>query len=163
MVNWVKPRRLARRSGRTDGMVAHGRRLPYRGGMKQATTPEDLRSMADEVARLMADRFGGARRGEAPTLADMIRRRGAALPRHLRRQAQVLAQADAVVGAPKIARQIDKQPAARAHEALVRYLAPLGSASRWKNRTVNFAASVALGLLVLLAVAVWVMVRRDLL
>ncbi|MDO5614154.1 MAG: hypothetical protein Q4G14_13070 [Paracoccus sp. (in: a-proteobacteria)] len=129
--------------------------------MKQAQTPEDLRRMADDVARLMADRFGGARRGEFPSLADMIRRRGGALPRHLRRQALILAQADAVVTAPRIARQIDKRPATRAHHALTRYLTPLGSVSRWKNRTVNFAASVAFGLMVLAAVIVWVMVARN--
>ncbi|MDO5630498.1 MAG: hypothetical protein Q4G22_01530 [Paracoccus sp. (in: a-proteobacteria)] len=129
--------------------------------MKEARTPEDLRRMANDVARLMADRFGGAQRGEFPSLADMIRRRGAALPRHLRRQAMILAQADAVVAAPRIARQIDKRPATRAHHALIRYLTPLGSVSRWKNRTVNFAASVAFGMLMLGAVIVWVMTARG--
>ncbi|AUH34486.1 hypothetical protein [Paracoccus tegillarcae] len=126
-----------------------------------AETPDDIREMADEVARLMVDRFGGARRGEFPSLTDMIRRRGGALPRRLRGQARQLAKADQMVAQPRAALQMDKRSASRAHAALLAHLRPLGSVSRWKNRTVNFAASVALGLLVLAAVVIWVMVRRG--
>ena len=52
---------------------------------RQATSPDDIRDMADEVARLIAARFGGARRGERPPLGVMLRRRGGALPRRLRK------------------------------------------------------------------------------
>lgn len=129
--------------------------------MTQAQTPDDIRSMADEVARLMSDRFGGARRGEFPSLTDMIRRRGAALPGRLRGQARLLAEADQMIAQPRVARQMDPRPPARAHAALVKHLRPLGSVSRWQNRAVSFAASVALGLLVLGALAVWILVRRG--
>ena len=61
---------------------------------RHATCPDDIREMADEVSRLIAARFGGARRGERPPLHIMLRRRGGALPRRLRRQAHALAQAD---------------------------------------------------------------------
>ncbi|WP_299905632.1 hypothetical protein [uncultured Paracoccus sp.] len=129
--------------------------------MTQAQTPEDIRNMADEVARLMAERFGGARRGEFPGLAEMIRRRGAALPRRLRVSAKTLAEADQRLAQPRIARQMDLRAPSRAHHLLTAHLRPLGSVSRWQNRAVNFAASLALGLLVLGAVVIWVMVRRG--
>lgn len=129
--------------------------------MKQASNPDDVRDMADEVARLMAERFGGARRGEFPSLSTMIRRRGAALPGKLRKQAARLAEADALTASPRIARQMDMAPVNRAYATLTGHLQPLGQVSRWKNRAVNFSASVAFGLLVLGAVIVWVMVRRG--
>lgn len=129
--------------------------------MTQAQTPDDIRAMADEIAQLMADRFGGARRGEFPRLGDMIRRRGGALPRRLRRQAAALAEAEARIAQPRVARQIDMRAVARAHAALTSHLRPLGSISRWQNRALNFAASIALGLLVLGAVVVWLMVQRG--
>ncbi|TRW98393.1 hypothetical protein FNJ84_06340 [Paracoccus sp. M683] len=129
--------------------------------MTQAQTPDDIRDMADEVARLMAERFGGARRGEFPSLTDMIRRRGGALPRRLRGQARVLAEADQRLSQPRVARQMDMSAPSYAHRALTAHLRPLGGVSRWQNRAVNFAASVAFGLLVLAAVVIWVMVRRG--
>jgi hypothetical protein len=129
--------------------------------MTQAQTPEDIRDRADEVARLMADRFGGARRGEFPRLAEMIRRRGAALPRRLRGQAKLLAEADQQIAHPRIARQMDLRGPSRAHAALTAHLRPLGGFSRWQNRAVNFAASIAFALLVLGAVVLWVMVQRG--
>lgn len=129
--------------------------------MKQARTPEDIRDMADEVARLMADRFGGLRRGEYPRLAMMLRRRGAALPARLRKQAATLARADDLTAAPHIARQLDMAPVSRAHHMLTRHLRPLGKTGRWGNYALNFAASIALGLLVLGAMVIWIMVQRG--
>lgn len=130
--------------------------------MKQATTPDDVRDMADEVARLMAARFGGTKRGEYANLETMLRRRGAALPRKLRKSGQVLAQADRQTEMPRLARQVAYRPVNRAYAGLMKYLQPLGQVSRWKHRSVNFAASVLFGLLILAAVAIWLMVRRDL-
>lgn len=117
--------------------------------------------MADEVARLMADRFGGARRGERPDMQTMLRRRGGALPRKLRRRARVLAEADLHSAQPKIARQLDLPAISRAHHALVAHLRPLGEMSRWRNHALSFAASVVFGLMLLAAVVIWVMVRRG--
>lgn len=122
----------------------------------------DIRTMADEVAELMVSRFGGLRRGQQADLATMMRRRGGALPRKLRREGVLLAAADQRVDAPKLARQIDIARAGRAHRALVGYLRPLGAASRWTGGATNIAAAVCLGLLMIGAVAVWIMIRRGL-
>lgn len=128
---------------------------------RHATGPDDIRDMAHEVSRLMASRFGGARRGEQPPLAVMLRRRGGALPRRLQRQAAALALADRQSAQPRIARQLDLAGLSRAHAALIAHLQPLGELSRWQGRAATFAASVALGLLVLGAAAIWLLVRRG--
>jgi hypothetical protein len=127
------------------------------------TSFEDIPAMADEVAILMASRFGGARRGERPPLMQMMRRRGGALPTGLRRRAARLAKADHLASQPKVARQLSLHDAARDYTALIAHLRPLGEISRWQGRALGFTASVMLGLLVLVGVAVWVMVKRGML
>ena len=122
---------------------------------------ERVQSMADEVATLMAERLGGLRRGQRADLATMLRRRGAALPRRLRRQAIALRDAAALSAAPRIARQIDASAAERSHAALVRHLKPLGQLSRAQGRATTIAATVVLGVLLLTAATVWVLVRRG--
>lgn len=128
---------------------------------RSASSPDDIRDMADEVARLIAARFGGARRGERPPLAEMLRRRGGALPRRLRKQAQMLARADTLCAQPKVARQLDLAALTRSHQALTAHLKPLGELSRWRGRLIGFGASVALGVLVLFAVIVWMLLQRG--
>lgn len=128
---------------------------------QQAKTIDDIRRMADEVAQLMAARFGGARRGEQPPLHDMLRRRGAALPRRLRRQAQVLAEADRLCAQPRVGRQQDMRAVGRAHQALTAHLRPLGEVSRFQDRALHVTASVVLALLLIGAAAIWLMLRRG--
>ncbi len=123
---------------------------------------EDIRSRADEVAALMASRLGGQRRGQSLDLAAMLRKRGGALPRRLRRQAQFLAEADQHVNQPKLGRQQDLDRVERAHAALVGYLKPMGKGLRLQNRALGLGASLALAFLLIAGIAVWVMVRRGL-
>lgn len=123
---------------------------------------ENIRTMTDEVAVLMAARFGGARRGQQPDLESMIRKRGGALPRKLRREARVMLDADRMAGQPKLARQVDFDRLERAHKALTGYLRPLGQGMRLQGGAINIVASVLFGLLVLGAVAVWIMLKRGL-
>lgn len=127
------------------------------GGME----PDRVRQMADEVAQLMAERLGGLRRGQRADLATMLRRRGGALPRPLRREALALRDAATLAGAPRIARQLDQTRAARAHAALVRHLKPLGQFSRIQGRATGISAAVALGLLLLGATVIWLLVWRG--
>lgn len=123
---------------------------------------EDIRPMADEVASLMAARFGGLRRGHHADLEDMLRKRGGALPRRLRREARFMAQADRMVGQPKLARQVDFARLDHAHKALTAYLRPLGQGARLQGGAIGIVSSVILGLLVLGALAIWIMLRRGL-
>lgn len=122
---------------------------------------QDVQAMADEVAQLMVQRFGGARRGQRPDLKTMLRRRGHALPRKQRRAAEVLAKMQAQAVVPKMARQIDPTPALRAHADLVGYLRPLGAGARWTNSATNIAAAIMFGLMILGACVLWVLVWRG--
>jgi hypothetical protein len=124
---------------------------------------ESIRTMADEVANLMAARFGGIRRGHQADLAEMLRKRGGALPRRLRREARFLQQANGLAGQPKLARQVDMARLERAHRALTAHLRPPGGQGRnLQGGTLGVAARVMLGLLVLGGVAVWIMLQRGL-
>lgn len=123
---------------------------------------EDIRPMADEVASLMAARFGGMRRGQQPVLDEMLRKRGAALPRRLRREARLMAEADRMAPHPRLARQVDFARFETAHRALTGYLRPLGQGARLQSGAVRVAASVAMGLLVLGLVVVWLKTWRGL-
>ncbi|MBD9525689.1 MULTISPECIES: hypothetical protein [Paracoccus] len=123
---------------------------------------DTIRPMADEVASLMAARFGGVRRGHTADLAQMLKRRGGALPRKLRREAMLLAHADSLAGHPKLARQVDFQKLDHAHRALTAYLRPLGQAGRIGGGVLSVAASVIFGLMILGAFALWIMTMRGL-
>lgn len=124
---------------------------------------QNIRPMADEVASLMASRFGGLKRGHQAELAAMLRKRGGALPRRLRREAMFLAQADRMAGQPKLARQVDPARLEQAHKALTGYLRPLGQGARWQGGMLSWASGLVLGLMVLAAVVIWVMTWRGLL
>lgn len=124
---------------------------------------EHIRPMADEVASLMASRFGGLKRGHQAELAHMLRKRGGALPRRLRREALFLAQADRMAGQPKLARQVDQARLEHAHRALSGYLRPLGQRARLQGGVVGWASGLLLGLMVLAAAVIWVMTWRGLL
>ncbi|SFA49788.1 hypothetical protein SAMN04487972_1078 [Paracoccus halophilus] len=123
---------------------------------------ENIRPMADEVASLMAARFGGMRRGQQADLDSMMRRRGGALPRRLRREARIMVQADRMADQPRLARQVDFARFERAHKALTGYLRPLGQGMRLQGSAINIVASVLFGLLVIGAAAVWIMLQRGL-
>ncbi len=122
---------------------------------------EDIRTMSDDIAQLMASRFGGLRRGQDANLSEMMRRRGGALPRRLRREGKILAAADVLVDAPRLARQQDMARLEKAYGRLGSYLRPLGAASRWQGRATGIAAAVALALLLIGALAIWLMTLRG--
>lgn len=124
---------------------------------------EEIRPMADEVAGLMASRFGGVKRGQQPDLDSMMRKRGGALPRRLRRAGLALAQADLVSGHPKLARQMDLGKLQQAHRALTGHLRPLQATRAGGGGAVGLVARVVFGLLILGAIALWIMTGRGLL
>lgn len=117
--------------------------------------PMALQQMTDRVARLMEQRLGAKGHG----LQAKLRARSRALPRKVRRAVAVLAEAEALAAAPKIARQLDPARVQRAHDIAVHHLQPLGAADRLRATILGIAASVVLALLVtgagVLAVMVW--------
>ncbi|WP_134678743.1 hypothetical protein [Paracoccus ravus] len=123
---------------------------------------DEIRPKADEVASLMAARFGGVRRGHRVDLGEMLKRRGGALPRKLRREAQFMARADLMAGHPKLARQVDFQKFDTAYRALTGYLQPLGRAGRIGGGLLGVAASIVFGLMILGLIALWIVTARGL-
>ncbi|MFP1643950.1 hypothetical protein [Pontitalea aquivivens] len=117
--------------------------------------PMALQQMTDRVARLMEQRLGA--RGDG--LQARLRARSRALPRKVRRAVAVLAEAEALAAAPKIARQLDPGQVRKAHDIAVHHLQPLGAGARLRATVLGIAASVVLALLVtgagVLAVMVW--------
>jgi hypothetical protein len=127
---------------------------------------DDIRPMADEVATLMAARmgragWGGARRGTPPDLDLLLRRRAGALPRRLRREARIIADAARMAGQPRLACQVDLVRFQRAHGALIRQLGPALRNMDGPSWATTIAARVVLGLMVLAAVALWILLRRG--
>lgn len=59
------------------------------------------------------------------TLADQLRHGGRLLPAPVRRAAQRLAEAEAMSGMPKLARQLDVASLARDYRTCIQYLGPL--------------------------------------
>ena len=69
------------------------------------------------------------------------------------------AHADDPMDAPVFHEPVSEDDAA--HAELIRYLRPLGASARWQEGALNVAAAVMLGLLLVGAIAVWIMVRRG--
>lgn len=109
--------------------------------------PVTLRRMNDEVSGLLATRLGA----KGATLEARIASRARALPRKVRRAARVLVSAEAQIGAPKIARQIDPQAVGAAHATCVGYLRPLGFGARLWGGTLQVVATVFFGILLMAA------------
>jgi hypothetical protein len=119
--------------------------------------PQTLHQMAERVAALMEERLGARGTGLRAKLAS----RGRALPRRLRAEAELLAEAAARAANPKLARQVDMERVSAAFDALVRHLKPLGAGARRRGMALNFLASVAFALVVTGAGVVTVMALRG--
>lgn len=119
--------------------------------------PQTLHQMAERVAALMEERLGAKGTGLRAKLAS----RGRALPRRLRAEAELLAEAEARSLNPKLARQIDLERVSLAYDALVRHLKPLGAGARRRGLALNFLASTAFALVVTGAVVIAVLALRG--
>jgi len=118
-------------------------------------TVSNVKEMAERVAALMEDRLGIPGHG----LAAKVARSRRDLPRHLRAEAQRLAEALPLAENPKLARRLDHARLTRSYKALVAYLDPLGRGERRLAIARSIGASIALALLgvggLFLAVLVW--------
>ncbi|MFD2174474.1 hypothetical protein [Rhodobacter lacus] len=111
--------------------------------------PRELQRMCGRVSQLLAERLGA--RGHS--LSERIASRHRSLPRKVRRAARQIAQAEAMIGAPRLARQLDEQALRQAYQTCVTYLEPLGAPMRFGRRLLDIAATVAFGCAVMAGVA----------
>jgi hypothetical protein len=112
---------------------------------------------ADQIAALLQDRLGIRGKG----LAAKLRRAGRLLPRHVRRQAEVLVQAVQMQASPKMARMVDGEAAQKAYQDCENYLSGIDAWDRRKGRIIGILSTSALNLLAVAALVVVVLVWRG--
>lgn len=120
-------------------------------------TTTSVQQMADRVAALMEEHMKVSGKG----LADKLRRSGRLLPRKLRVEARVLAEAEEQARHPHLRIRIDMARVSEAYDGLCRHLTAL---NRWQRRRVailNLLGSVAFNLLVVAALLIAVLVWRG--
>jgi len=108
-----------------------------------------IEQMAERVAELMADRLGVSGR----SLTDKLKRGGRKLPRRVRKEAEALALAAEHAAHPVLSQRVDAARTARAYDACLRHLKPIGAEARWRGRVLDFVARVAWIVLVTLVLA----------
>lgn len=117
-------------------------------------SPQDR---ADEVAILMKKQMaiGGA------GLALKLRRAGRLLPRHVRKDAQVLADAAELSENPKLRRMVDMAQIEKSHANCVKYLNKFDKSKRRMDTFLSVVAGMAFGLLIALGLFVTLLVWRG--
>lgn len=110
-----------------------------------------MKNLTDEIAHLSRLlRVGLGMRGA--TLGDQLRRGGRLLPKQIRAAAQRLAAAETVIGAPKLAKQLDIQGLAKDYRDCVLYLERV-SQGRYQPLWWRIASWVALAIVIVAAFA----------
>lgn len=121
----------------------------------RTTGSASVQQMADRIAALMAERFGQ----RAASLDEALARTGRRLPRAIRAEAEILAQAAARANIPHLRVQIDPARTALAYDRCLAHLRREGRGARRLAYLLQVLASIAFGLIVLgggvIAVLVW--------
>ena len=114
--------------------------------------------LATSLEALMERRMGVGGRG----LAAKLRRAGRRLPKHVRRDAQMIAEAVPVAQNPKLARQIDLARLEVAERRVAAFLRTYDRADRRKGAVLGLLGSLAFNLLTLGGIVIAVLVWRGL-
>lgn len=107
---------------------------------------KDITRKVETVQDLLTAKFGLKRR----PLAQMMKKAGRRVPGKLHRRAQVLIDAQALGGHPKLARQMDVAAIEQAYAECVAHLEAIDVADRRKGRVLGIAGAVVFNLLFVL-------------
>ncbi len=118
----------------------------------------DLREKAEHLARLMGERLDATGEGFEARLAHAGKR----LPRHIRAEGRLIAEALALAEHPTLSRQIDQRRLKRACRAVERYLLGVDPWARRKAVFLDWLAGLAFALLVVLGLSLLVLHWRAL-
>jgi hypothetical protein len=113
-----------------------------------------IEQMAGRVAALMEQRL----RIRGDTLSDKLRRGGRALPRKVRAEALLLAEAARNAANPRLLPQIDRERVMQAHDICLRHLQSVDRAARRRAALSGIAGSIAFSLLavgLLILIVLW--------
>jgi len=116
-----------------------------------------VQQMAERVAALMEERLGVGGRG----LAAKLDRGGRQLPKKIRAEARLLAEAAGLAHQPKLTATLDHARVAAAYDACVKYLAPLGRGDRRRALFRGIAGQIVAGLILTFVLVVTVLVLRG--
>ncbi|MCK8463066.1 hypothetical protein MUY35_04290 [Aliiroseovarius sp. S1339] len=118
----------------------------------------DFHARTDRLAQLLEERLDIRGAG----FETKLRRAGRLLPRHLRREGEVLSEALRLSSHPRLGRQVDTKRLAKAADAIESYLLDLDAWDRRRGIAVNVSASVLLNILVVAALVAGVIIWRGL-
>lgn len=118
----------------------------------------DLDDRLETIAALMEERMGIRGDGFEAKLA----RAGRRLPRRLRREGALLAEARALAEHPRLARRVDLRRLRKAARALERHLERIDAGKRRTTARINWLAGNALNILIVLGLLVAVIAWRGL-
>ncbi len=113
---------------------------------------------ADQISALLREKLG-VRGGD---LECRLRRAGRLLPRHVRRQAEVIVRARAMQASPKLARLVDHAALERAFRTCHDHLSAIDPWERRKTRIIGFLSANAFNLVVITGLVIAVLYWRDL-
>jgi hypothetical protein len=120
--------------------------------------PTTVHQMTERVSQLLLQRLGA--RGH--TLQARLQSRSRALPRRVRRAAEVLIRAEAMAASPKMIRQVDMEEISNAYDLCLHYLQPLGAGARLRGMMLSITASALFALLVTAGAVTAVLAWRGL-
>lgn len=116
-----------------------------------------VQQMADRVAVLMEQRL----RVHGKGLRAKLRRGGRRLPRRIRREAEVLAEAAEKAQVPKLLLHLDHARVAEAYDACIGHLNAVGRSARLRAYFLDLLTAVALIAVVVAALLIAVLVWRG--
>jgi len=116
-----------------------------------------VQQMADRVAALLEEKLK-VRGNDLPA---KLRRGGRRLPRGIRAEAQVLADAAERAGNPKLAMRIDMARVTRAYDTCVAHLTTLDRGARRRAAVLDALGRIVLNLLLVAALTVAILVWRG--
>ncbi|NDU99532.1 hypothetical protein [Pseudoroseicyclus tamaricis] len=115
--------------------------------------PADIFARTEAVRLMLVTRF----RAKGETLETALASTRRRLPRRIRREGRVLAEAETLGQHPRIAKQVDPARFSRAETEVTRYLRRHGRGERLKTRTVAILAILAFNVLLFGGIAVAVL------
>lgn len=116
-----------------------------------------VQQMADRIAGLMETRLGVRGKG----LPEKLRRGRGRLPRHVRREAEYLAEVAVLAQNPRAQMMLDDARIAEAYDVCLRHLNGIGAAERFRAMVLGITGSLALALLVVGGLVIGVLVWRG--
>ncbi len=120
-------------------------------------TSDSIVSKVENVAELLKDRMGVRGRD----LASAVKHAGRLLPRRIRREAQVLIEAERLAQNPRLLKMVDFGSVDHAFRACVQYLETQDPVQRRLGTVLSILGGLALSLIVVFALVVVILLWRG--